>query len=71
MANQRRNIPAKDESEKITIYISSDQINALDELIIKLRKRQVRTNRSELVRTAIDPFIRQDLEVLVTGLTKR
>ncbi len=68
--NSQKSTQTKEGLEKSTIYIHSDQNLALDELIFRLRKRKVMTNRSELVRTAIDLLIKQDLDPLIAKITK-
>ncbi len=67
--NSQKSTQAKEGLEKSTIYIHSDQNLALDELIYKLRKRKVKTNRSELVRIAIDLLLKQDLDTLIAKIT--
>lgn len=58
--NKHTDIPPK--LERATFYIRSDQHPELDELKLKLRKRGIKTDKSELIRVAIDFLISQDLD---------
>jgi hypothetical protein len=54
--------PVEEELERVTLYIRPDQDSLLTELQSKLKRRRVKTNRSELVRLAIDVLSDHDLE---------
>ena len=54
--------------ERATFYIWSDQHPALDELKLKLRKRGLKTDKSELIRVAIELLISQELGQVETLL---
>jgi len=57
--------------ERATFYIRPSQHTTLEELKISLRKRRFKTNKSELLRTAIDLLAEQDLQVLIDRLTNK
>ena len=61
----------ENELERTTLYLRPDQTGELDRLKIELRKHKVRTNRSEIVRVAIDLLTQQGLDKIVTLLPKR
>ncbi len=66
--------PASEELERATFYIRPDQHDILERLKIELRKvdthkgGKIKTNKSELVREAIDLLGEQDLEMLAERL---
>lgn len=62
---------ALDELERATFYIRPEQQEALEELKIKLRRRNVKTNKSALIRQAIDLLGEQDLDALHGRLASR
>jgi hypothetical protein len=55
--------------QRATFYIAPEQHTQLEELRIKLRKHKIKTNKSELVRIAIDLLAEQDVDLLVKLLT--
>ena len=56
------------QTEKATFYIQPGDQVALDELKLKLRKRGVKTDKSELVRKAIELLTEQDIETIISRL---
>ena len=50
---------------QVGIYIRQRQELAIEELKLTLRKRNIKTNTSAVVRTAIDFLLRQDTDTLV------
>jgi hypothetical protein len=57
--------------ERATFYIRPEQQTKLEELRIGLRKHKVKTNKSELVRTAIDLLAEQSIEGLAKRMARR
>ena len=57
--------------ERATFYIRPSQHTTLEELKIKLRWHDVKTNKSELLRTAIDLLAGRDLQQLADRLTNK
>ena len=57
--------------ERATFYIRPAQHTTLEKLKIKLRKHKVKTNKSELLRTAIDLLAERDLQLLANRLTNK
>lgn len=53
--------------ERATFYIRPEQHTQLEEVRIRLRQHKVKTNKSELIRMAIDLLAEQSIE----GLAKR
>jgi hypothetical protein len=53
-----------DKLARVTLYIRPDQDSLLTELQSKLKRKRVKTNRSELVQAAIDVLSKHDLESL-------
>jgi len=62
------NPPTNLQTEKATFYLQPDHQVALDELKLKLRKRGVRTDKSELAREAIELLVEQDIETIIGRL---
>jgi hypothetical protein len=58
-----------EELARATFYIRPDQHDVLEELRIRLRKHHVKTNKSELVRVAIDFLVEQDISVVIDKLS--
>ncbi len=56
--------------ERATFYIRPSQHSALEELKIRLREQRVKTNKSELLREAIDLLAEQDVETLANRLKR-
>ena len=54
----------EDVFERATFYIRPGQHSLLEEIKLKLRRRNVRTNKSELIREAIDMLSEQELAML-------
>lgn len=54
--------------KRATFYIRPDQNITIEEIKLQLTKRRINTNKSELVREAIDLLAEQDLEVLADRL---
>jgi hypothetical protein len=50
---------------QVGVYIRRSHELAIEELKLTLRKRNIKTNTSAVVRTAIDFLLRQDTETLV------
>jgi hypothetical protein len=57
--------------KRATFYIRPNQDIVLDELKIRLRKQKVNTNKSELIREAIDLLAEQDIQALADRLTSK
>lgn len=55
---------SEEELERVTLYIRPDQDSLLTELQSKLKRRRVKTNRSELVRAAIDILSERELDTI-------
>jgi hypothetical protein len=71
---QHSDLPAKqqdDDFERATFYIRPEQQTNLEELRIGLRKHKVKTNKSELIRTAIDLLAEQSIEGLARKMARR
>ena len=49
------------ELERTGFYVRPDQNKAIDKLLLDLRDKDLRANRSAVVRAAIDLLLRQDL----------
>jgi hypothetical protein len=64
---------SEEELERVTLYLRPDQDSFLTELLSKLKRKRVKTNRSELVRAAIDALSKHDLESIeeIVQNTKR
>lgn len=58
------------DSEKVTVYLLAAQVLALDELVLKLRKLKIYTNRSELLRLAVTLLLEQKLEQITNRLKR-
>ena len=67
---QTKQQPAPD-LERATFYIRPSQHITLEELKIKLRQQKIKTNKSELLREAIDLLSEQDLEALAQRITNK
>ena len=67
--NKYNNLQVKpqDDFERATFYIRPEQHTKLEEIRIALRHHQAKTNKSELIRMAIDLLAEQSVE----GLAKR
>lgn len=59
----------QDDLERATFYIRPDQNITLEELRIKLRKLNIKSNKSEIVRKAIDLLAEQHTDLLVSKFT--
>ncbi len=57
--------------ERATFYIRPEQHSMLEELRIQLRKHHLKTNKSELVRAAIDYLSEQDIDVVIDKLSRK
>ncbi len=57
--------------ERATFYIRPEQHSILEELRIQLRKHHLKTNKSELVRAAIDYLSEQDIDVVIDKLSRK
>ena len=55
---------ASPDLERITVYIRFDQLAALEELRMKLRQQGVKTNKSAIVRVALDKLVEEGMEKL-------
>jgi hypothetical protein len=67
---QYNDLPVKqqdDDFERATFYIRPDQQTQLEQVRIGLRQHKVKTNKSELIRMAIDLLAEQSVE----GLAKK
>lgn len=65
---------AEEKLARVTLYIRPDQDSLLTELLSKLKRKRVKTSRSELVQAAIDVLSKHDIESLeqiVQGAQKR
>ncbi len=56
-------------SEKATFYLQPDHQVALDELKLKLKKRGIKTDKSQLVKQAIDLLVEQEIATIISRLT--
>lgn len=57
--------------KRATFYIRPEQNIRIEEIKLQLTKRKVNTNKSELVREAIDLLAEQDLQALARRLAER
>ena len=57
--------------ERATFYIWPNHHTTLEELKINLRKQKIKTNKSELLRMAIDLLAEQELETVAERLTSK
>jgi hypothetical protein len=60
-----------DDFERATFYIRPEQQTTLEQVRIGLRKHKVKTNKSELVRMAIDLLAEQSIEGLARKMGRR
>lgn len=56
--------------ERTTYYLYPEQKIQIDELVLNLKKQKVKTNKSELVRVAIDELLAKEAKRVVNILTK-
>lgn len=56
--------------ERTTVYLRPDQHATIESLKAELRKRRIKTDKSLLYRVAIDYLAEQDIEEIVTIVTK-
>lgn len=61
----------EDALERATFYIRPGQQSLLEELKLRLRRRNVKTNKSELIREAIDLLSEQELAALEQRIATR
>lgn len=61
----------QDDIERTGFYVRADQNKAIDELRIKLKDHKIKTNRSEILRVALDQFLKKDIEEVVDLLTSQ
>ena len=64
-------VEQEEELERATFYIRPNQHDILDDLRRELRRKKVKTNKSELVRKAIDLLAEQDPTKLAELLTSK
>ncbi|NWJ98826.1 MAG: hypothetical protein HXX20_24045 [Chloroflexi bacterium] len=57
--------------ERATFYIRVDQPTNLEELKLKLRRKGIKTDKSELVRMALDMLTSQDIDAIVNLLSEK
>jgi hypothetical protein len=77
--NQNSSIPVSNSTdiqpeaalERATFYIRVDQPTNLEELKLKLRKKGIKTDKSELVRIALDMLTSQDIDAIVNLLSEK
>jgi len=55
--------------DKGTFYLEPEHHLTLDELKLSLRKRQIKTDKSQLVRTAIELLAEQEINVIADRLS--
>ena len=60
-----------EELERGTFYVRPEHQYDLDELRLKLMRNNVRTNKSELVRVAIDNLVNQNIKDVKKLLSKK
>ena len=70
MTNQAPTTPTDVKLIKTSLYLLAEHNFSLDELTLKLARRGVKTNKSALVRAAIDLLVEQELERLIRRLAK-